>query len=83
MTAPLGGDDDGAADMPTATGEWPQTVRVSGREYHASPTMPMSEFTEMVQSMQNEADTVLTLADTLGLELDGDELGGDGTEDGQ
>lgn len=54
----------------TDSGEWPQTVRIGGREYDVHPQMTMAEFTEVTQRLQNEIEPLLDVMDALGLDVD-------------
>lgn len=61
-------------DPRTDGGEsWPKTVRVSGREYEVTPEMSITEFTEVAQSLQNEAEKIKELSEALGIDVE-DEL---------
>lgn len=49
------------------TDEWPKTVRIGGREYEASPDMSVAEFTELGETLKNEAEKIRELMDAMGM----------------
>lgn len=51
--------------------DWPKTLRVGGREYELSPQMSISEFTEISQTMMNEAEKFAELCEAMGMDVDG------------